>query len=163
MNKTGMKTKAKTGHATATNPHPERRAGSRDMVRKLMDERTEMLSLYCRLAGVDTAKNGRRHAPTAELLQNFCQVMVDYLAAGHFSLYERMTNGNERRQSLAAQAEQVYPKIAETTQAALDFNDKYDGKNGLELSMAFDNDLNRLGEVLASRIEMEDKLLKLVC
>lgn len=163
MNKTGTKTKARTGHVTDTQHQPERRAGSRGMVRKLMDERTEMLSLYCRLAGVDTAKNGRRHAPTAELLQSFCQVMVDYLAAGHFSLYERMVNGNERRQSLAAQAEQLYPKIAETTQSALDFNDKYDGKNGMELSMAFDDDLSRLGEVLASRIEMEDRLLKLVC
>lgn len=163
MNKTGMKTKAKAGHAAAMKHQPERREGSRDMVRKLMDERTEMLSLYCRLAGVDTAKNGRRHAPAAELLQEFCQVMVDYLAAGHFSLYERMVNGNERRQNLAALAEQVYTRIDETTQAALDFNDKYDGKNGLELSMAFDDDLNRLGEVLASRIEVEDKLLKLVC
>lgn len=163
MNKTGTKTKAKTGHASTVKRLPERRAGSCDMMRKLMDERTEMLALYCRLAGVDTATHGRRHAPTTELLQEFCQVMVDYLAAGHFSLYERMVNGNERRQNLAALAEQVYPRIDETTQAALDFNDKYDGKNGLELSMAFDDDLNRLGEVLASRIEMEDRLLKLVC
>lgn len=163
MNKASTKTKLKTKQASTVKHQPERRAGSRDMVRKLMDERTEMLALYCRLAGVDTTKNGRRHAPAAELLQEFCQVMVDYLAAGHFSLYERMVNGNERRQNLAALAEQIYPRIDETTQAALDFNDKYDGKNGLELSMAFDNDLNRLGEVLASRIEMEDKLLKLVC
>jgi regulator of sigma D len=163
MNKTAVKTRAKTGHAPAAKHHPERRMGSHEMVRKLMDERTEMLVLYCRLAGVDTAKNGRRHAPTAELLQEFCQVMVDYLAAGHFSLYERTVNGNERRQNLAVLAEQIYPKIADTTQAALDFNDKYDGKNGLELSMAFDDDLSRLGEVLASRIETEDKLLKLVC
>lgn len=163
MNKAGTKTKATTGHATAVKHHPERRAGSHGMVRKLMDERTEMLALYCRLAGVDTAKNGRRHAPAAALLQEFCQVMVDYLAAGHFELYDRLVNGTERRRNLAALAEQVYPRIADTTQVALDFNDKYDGKNGLEMSMAFDDDLSRLGEVLASRIEMEDKLLKLVC
>lgn len=135
--------------------------GSREMIHKLIDERTEMLALYCRLAGLEPGKNGKRHAPVAKLLQEFCQVMVDYLAAGHFELYERLVNGTERRQSLAALAEQVYPKISETTQAALDFNDKYDGQNGLELSLAFDEDLNRLGEVLASRIEMEDRLLKL--
>ncbi len=157
MNKASAKTKAKNGHAH----NPERRTGSQGTVRKLIDERTEMLVLFGRLAGLDTAKQGRRHTPDAGLLQEFCQVMVDYLAAGHFELYERLVNGTERRQTLAALAEQVYPKIADTTQTALDFNDKYDGKNGMELSMAFDDDLNRLGEVLASRIEMEDRLLKL--
>ena len=88
-------------------------------------------------------------------------MMVDYLAAGHFSLYERIVNGNERRQSFAQLADKLYPRIAETTQAALDFNDKYDGKNGQELSMSFDGDLSHLGELLANRIEMEDRLLKL--
>jgi len=159
MSKASAKTKTRNNHAPAH--HPERRTGSQDMIRKLVDERTEMLVLFGRLAGLDTAKQGRRHTPDAGLLQEFCQVMVDYLAAGHFELYERLVNGTERRQNLAVLAEQVYPKIADTTQAALDFNDKYDGKNGMELSMAFDDDLNRLGEVLATRIEMEDRLLKL--
>lgn len=159
MNKASTKTKTKNRQTPAH--HLERRTGSRGTVQKLMDERTEMLVLFGRLAGLDAAKQGRRHAPAAELLQEFCQVMVDYLAAGHFELYERLVNGTERRRELAALAEQIYPKIADTTQAALDFNDKYDGKNGMELSMAFDDDLNRLGEVLASRIELEDRLLKL--
>ncbi len=159
MTKTNIKTTAKGKHAVA--PQPERRGGSRDLIQKLMSERTEMLVLYCRLAGLDAGKHERRHAPEARLLQEFCQVMVDYLAAGHFSLYERLINGNERRKSLAELAEQIYPRIAETTQAALDFNDKYDGKNGQELSMSFDDDLSRLGELLANRIEVEDRLLKL--
>ncbi len=159
MTKTNMKTTAKGKHAAA--PQPERRGGSRDLIQKLMSERTEMLVLYCRLAGLDAGKHERRHAPESKLLQEFCQVMVDYLAAGHFSLYERLINGNERRKNLAELAEQIYPRIAETTQAALDFNDKYDGKNGQELSMSFDDDLSRLGELLANRIEVEDRLLKL--
>lgn len=159
MTRTNMKTTAKGGHAAA--PRPERRGGSRDLIQKLMSERTEMLALFCRLAGLDAEKHERRHAPEAKLLQEFCQVMVDYLAAGHFSLYERLINGNERRKNLAELAGQIYPRIAETTQAALDFNDKYDGKNGQELSMSFDDDLSRLGELLANRIEVEDRLLKL--
>ncbi|OGI37761.1 MAG: hypothetical protein A2V91_03715 [Candidatus Muproteobacteria bacterium RBG_16_64_10] len=159
MTKTNIKTTAKGKHAAA--PRPERRGGSRDLIQKLMSERTEMLVLYCRLAGLDAGKHERRHAPAAKLLQEFCQVMVDYLAAGHFSLYERLINGNERRKNLSELAEQIYPRIAETTQAALDFNDKYDGKNGQELSMSFDDDLSRLGELLGNRIEVEDRLLKL--
>ena len=159
MTKTNIKTTAKGKHAAA--PRPERRGVSRDLIQKLMSERTEMLVLYCRLAGLDAGKHERRHAPAAKLLQEFCQVMVDYLAAGHFSLYERLINGNERRKNLSELAEQIYPRIAETTQAALDFNDKYDGKNGQELSMSFDDGLSRLGELLGNRIEVEDRLLKL--
>ncbi len=160
MNKTNTKAKAKTKPAPAAGRSSERRDGSRELIQKLMSERAEMLVLYCRLAGLDT-KGERRHAPAIRLLQEFCEVMVDYLAAGHFSLYERVVNGNERRQGFAQLADQGYPRIAETTQAALDFNDKYDGKNGEELSLSFDDDLSDLGELLANRIEVEDRLLKL--
>lgn len=156
MNKTNTRAKTK-----AAGTQPERRTGSQELVQKLISERTEMLVLYCRLAGLDT-KGERRHTPAVKLLQEFCEVMVDYLAAGHFSLYERIVNGNERRLPFFKLAGQLYPRIAETTQAALDFNDKYDGKNGLELSMSFDDDLSQLGELLANRIEMEDRLLKVV-
>lgn len=161
MNKSSAKTKTKPKIVFATRASPERRTGSQELVQKLISERTEMLVLYCRLAGLDTTGE-RRHAPAVKLLQEFCEVMVDYLAAGHFSLYERIVNGNERRLPFFQLADQLYPRIAETTQAALDFNDKYDGKNGLELSMSFDDDLSHLGELLANRIEMEDQLLKVV-
>lgn len=161
MNKSNVKAKTKPKAVLVAGASPERRAGSRELVQKLISERTEMLALYCRLAGLDT-KSERRHAPAVKLLQEFCEVMVDYLAAGHFSLYERIVNGSERRLPFARLADQLYPRIAEITQAALDFNDKYDGKNGLELSMSFDDDLSHLGESLASRIEMEDQLLKVL-
>lgn len=160
MNKANTKAKVKTKPVPVTGKPSERRDGSRELIQKLMSERAEVLVLYCRLAGLDT-QGERRHAPAVKLLQEFCEVMVDYLAAGHFSLYERIVNGNERRQSFAQLADQLYPRIAETTQAALDFNDKYDGRNGQELSMSFDDDLSHLGELLANRIEVEDRLLKL--
>lgn len=160
MNKANTKAKTKTHPAPAAGRPAERRDSSRELIQKLMSERAEMLVLYCRLAGLDT-KGERRHAPAVKPLQEFCEVMVDYLAAGHFLLYERIVSGNERRQSFSQLADQLYPRIAETTQTALDFNDKYDGKNGQELSMSFDDDLSHLGETMANRIELEDQLLKL--
>lgn len=140
----------------------ERRTGSQELVQKLMVERTEMLALYCQLAGLETYENGKnaRAQPALELLQKFCQVLVDYIAAGHFSLYERIVNGIERRQQVATLAEKLYPRIANTTEAALDFNDKYDCGDKCEISLAFSDDLSHLGEKLASRIELEDKLIR---
>ena len=80
----------------------ERRTGSQELVQKLVAERTEMLVLYCQLAGLEPFGNGKnsRTKPAQELLQKFCQVLVDYIAAGHFSLYERIVNGTERRQQI---------------------------------------------------------------
>lgn len=151
----GMKTTTKDDQTRAG----ERRRGSQDAIAKMVAARTEMLALYCRLAGLDAFSQKQQREPAQQLLQQFCQVLVDYIAAGHFSLYERVVNGTERRREVAVLAEQLYPRIADTTEAALDFNDKYDlGENGV-IPPSFEPDLSRLGEELAVRIELEDKLI----
>lgn len=137
----------------------ERRSSSQEVIQKLMAERAEMLLLYCQIAGLDPYGKNSRGKHALDLLQKFCQVLVDYIAAGHFSLYERVVNGTERRQRIAGLADQLYPRIADTTEAALDFNDKYDCGDHCQIAASFDDDLSRLGEELATRIELEDKLL----
>jgi regulator of sigma D len=137
----------------------ERRRGTRDAVTKMVRERTEVLALYWRLAGLDPFADARQRAPAQKLLQDFCQLLVDYIAAGHFSLYERIVNGTERRRELASMAQELYPRIADTTTIALDFNDKYDCGDHCEITESFKADLSRLGEKLAIRIDLEDKLI----
>lgn len=136
----------------------ERRRGTRDSVAKMVAERTQVLALYWRLAGIDSFADEQRD-PAQKLLQEFCQLLVDYIAAGHFSLYERIVNGTERRREIATVAQDLYPRIANTTTAALDFNDKYDSSDRWEITESFKSDLSRLGEELAVRIELEDKLI----
>lgn len=137
----------------------ERRQGTRDSVAKMVRERTDVLALYWRLAGLDPFAEPQQRAPAQELLQEFCQLLVDYIAAGHFSLYERIVNGTERRRDLAKLAQELYPRIADTTTTALDFNDKYDTSENSKIAEAFKSDLSRLGEELAVRIDLEDKLI----
>lgn len=157
-----MTTERERETTSTGNQTRERRTGSRDVVQKLVAERTEMLSLYCQLAGLQPYGNGKntrvKHAQ--ELLQKFCQVLVDYIAAGHFSLYERIVNGTERRQQVSTLAENLYPRIAKSTETALDFNDKYDCADHCDIAASFHDDLSKLGEELAARIELEDKLLQ---
>lgn len=136
----------------------DRRAAANRLQESLVAERTEMLVLFCRVAGLEPfSDNANRETATAAL-QQFCQVMVDYIAAGHFSLYERIVNGTERRRSIAELAEKLYPRISETTEVALDFNDKYDAEH-CEINGSLGDDLSRLGEELAVRVELEDQLL----
>jgi len=137
----------------------ERRSGTREAVAKMMRERTDVLALYWRLAGLNPFADKGQRASAQELMQEFCQLLVDYIAAGHFSLYERIVNGTERRRELADLAQGLYPRIADTTTVALDFNDKYDCGDHCEITESFKADLSRLGEKLAIRIDLEDKLI----
>ena len=135
----------------------ERRGRSRELVTKLVTERTQVLVLFCRLAGIESYSSENK--PVRDLLEDFCQILVDYIAAGHFALYERIVERTERRRDIVQLAEDLYPRIAMTTDAALDFNDKYDSENEHQALEDLPHELSKLGEQIATRIELEDKLL----
>jgi len=135
----------------------ERRSGTQEMIARLTAERAQMWVIYCQVAGLP---GFARDKPIPALLQEFCQILIDYIASGHFALYERIANGAERRQQVADLASQLYSRIAQSTQAALDFNDKYDNEDHCEYIEVLSQDLSALGEELAARIELEDKLIK---
>lgn len=140
----------------------ERRAGASGMMRRLQDERAEMLVQFCRLAGVDPYGKKTKAADMQALLQHFCQTLVDYVASAHFLLYERITNGTERRKVVADAAASLYPGISECTDLAVEFNDKYDCEDHCERLDQLSDDLSQLGQALAQRIELEDRLLGLM-
>ncbi|BAN68505.1 Rsd/AlgQ family anti-sigma factor [endosymbiont of unidentified scaly snail isolate Monju] len=94
-----------------------------------------------------------------QLLQRFCEILVDYSAFAHFEIYERIINGKERRSRVVEVAREVYPRIAEASEVAVEFNDKYDASDHTLDLHALDKDLNKLGEELAVRAEMEDRII----
>ena len=75
-------------------------------------------------------------------------------------LYARVAEGKERRAEVLRIAKESYPRIAEITQRAVDFNDKYDRSEDDPASGALEADLSRLGEELAVRFELEDQLFR---
>ena len=140
----------------------DRRARLRDTIESLVRLRQEVINGYCRLAGITSIEaHGDRLKPEPALLVRFCEIMVDYTAMGHFEVYQRIIEGNERRGAVRETAADVYPAIAETTDYLVDFNDKYDdfdlASSDEVASLAAD--LPRLGEILALRAQLEDQLL----
>jgi regulator of sigma D len=135
----------------------ERRIGTKDIVDKLLSERQEVLVLFCRVAGFNPYNKG--HKPTIDLLQEFCQVLVDYSAFSHFEIYQRIVNGDERREQVIKVAEEVYGRIAEASEVAVAFNDKYDAADHSLILDHLSDDMSALGEELAMRIEMEDRII----
>ncbi len=137
----------------------ERRSRTSDTVKKLVAERAEMLVLFCRVAGLEPYSDEREVRP---LLTEFCQLLMDYIAAGHFALYQRIVEGSERRRQVAAAAETVYPNIAAVTELAVRFNDKYEDRQTAAALSSLSEDLSQLGEALATRIDLEDRLIRLL-
>lgn len=137
----------------------ERRAETAGIGTKLVAERAEMLVLFCQVAGLQPFPKETDQKLVKLHMQEFCQVLMDYVATGHFGLYERITSGKERRKGIAQLADELYPRIAETTEVSVAFNDKYDGNDDGIIGDTLDNDLSILGEELAVRAELEDKLL----
>jgi len=133
----------------------ERRTRTREMVDKLLIERQEMLALFCQVAGLEPYTPGEMNQ---RKLRRFCQVLMDYMAFGHFEILARISRGEEKRSSVVKVAEEVYEKILEATEYAVAFNDKYDSPTDDECKQV-QNDLSILGEELATRIELEDRLV----
>jgi len=141
------------------NVFEERRAASHDLIQELVDVRTRMLSLYSDLAAQQPFDDTDS---IAELLEQFCQMLIDYTADAHFRLYRYIDEGKERRHSVLDIADKIYPTIATTTQSILDFNDKYDFDSDMPKLESLEQDLSQLGECIAERIEKEDEVISVM-
>lgn len=137
----------------------ERRSQSHRAIQKLVDHRTQMLSLYGELAAHRPYTGAENSEYITNLVQRFCQALIDYTADAHFRLYRFVDNNKERRASVSSIADKVYPEIEESTQMILDFNDKYDTDDREKDLAKLEQDLSLLGEKLADRIEQEDMLV----
>ncbi|MEC7815763.1 MAG: sigma D regulator [Pseudomonadota bacterium] len=137
----------------------ERWGGVNELIDRWLKERQELLVRYCDLSGDQDFSQ-----PDA-LQQKFtglCEVLVDYVSAGHFEVYEQLIQEarefNDGGLELAAK---VYPRIEKTTEIALNFNDRLDGRALTEQEVRdLFGELSQLGEALESRFEMEDFLIE---
>lgn len=147
--------------ATKQPPH-ERRARTRKEIKQLIAERNSVLSQYYNLAShADQHDNFNEPDEVLEMLQEFCQDLVDYMATGHFEIYRRIEDGDERRNEMIDLANEIFPRITNTTQIAIDFNDLYDISKDFDKEVLKDlsKQLSILGENLATRIDLEDKFI----
>ena len=66
--------------------------GSHTVIDKWLSERQELLVLYCRIAGFSPYDKKDHALPDQLQIQNFCQLLMDYLSAGHFEVYDDIAN-----------------------------------------------------------------------
>ena len=140
-------------------PGVDRRAQSKQEIQALVESRAETLALLSELASKQPFTPEHK---TQLLLQNFCESLIDYTASAHFQLYRHIDEEKERRLPVLEIANEIYPTIAKTTQAILQFNDRYDCEDHCDNLGHLAQDLSAMGELLADRIEVEDRLINIL-
>ncbi|MEO9332359.1 sigma D regulator [Ectopseudomonas guguanensis] len=136
----------------------ERWGGVHQLIDRWLGERRELVQAY-------TALTKAPQAPTinCESVQGFCELLVDYVSAGHFEVYEQLTSEakafNDKRG--LELAKQIYPRIEAITEVALAFNDRCDNGDCRD-NASLVTELNRLGKLLHERFELEDCLIEVL-
>ena len=137
----------------------ERWGGVNDIIDRWLHERQQLLVCYCDLSG--TPVFDESNVTHQEQLKRFCQVLVDYISAGHFEVYDQLIKeGQEFGDKVALKtAAELYQEIDDTTESLIDFNDKYQETDDLsELA----NDLSAIGQNLEPRFTAEDQMIEVL-
>lgn len=120
-------------------------------------ERQALIEAYCLLCeSIEQYK--QQH-----VLPQFCQLLIDYVCAGHFEVYQQLSNEAELFGDTAVILDDTLPKISKTTDTALRFQDSYGNNQHTRENLA--NLPDRLAEIsyaLAERFMLEDQLIQLL-
>ncbi|MCT7942011.1 MULTISPECIES: sigma D regulator [Shewanella] len=141
----------------------QRWGGANKLIDQWLTHRRKLLIQYFTLAGLAPYTRAEKSLPSINDVQEFCAQLVDYVSEGHFEVYDRVvsecaTHGPESK----AIAQSLLPKISDSTDTALDFNDKYTESEDDKVLYQLDKDLAQLAQAMESRFEYEDELLEIL-
>lgn len=130
--------------------------GVSEIIDRWLQERQDMLVQYCALSSLEA--NAENEALRGAKLRTLCQILVDYVSAGHFEIYDKLIKEGQQFEDTEAlkEAGQLFALVDKTTESILDFNDKYLETDDLT-SLA--DDLSALGESLEVRFTTEDRMI----
>lgn len=100
-----------------------------------------------------------QHADPGSLdnhILTFCQVLIDYVSMGQFEMFALIVKKVESIQGCQLPPNELLESLKQTSLIALEFSDKYASHPDLN---TLDEDLNYLGEQIASRFDLEDDLV----
>ncbi len=134
----------------------ERWGGVSEIIDRWLQERQDLLVQYCTLS--ENKSFDEKDQNQTDLVRRMCQIMMDYLSAGHFEVYEQLAREGKEFYDTEAleEAKTLYQQAEGTTDPLLDFNDKYQETDDLS---TLQKDLSHVGELLANRFEAEDKMI----
>ena len=119
-------------------------------------ERRDILVRYTALAATLDKSDDSNNLQSG--LRALCQLLVDYVSVGHFEVfYELIREAEAFDDGSGKLASDIIPKIGDTTEVILGFDEKYPLPEGTVAD--YTADMSLLGEVLERRFELEDGLI----
>ena len=129
-----------------------------DLITRWLRERQSLIVQFCGISGVHAF--APQKVNRNQRLERFCETLVDYVSAGHFEVYyELLREAESFRDGSSELARSVFPALHASTQTALEFHDRYEQGKLESNADLLARDLSRLGETLAARFELEDRLI----
>jgi regulator of sigma D len=127
-----------------------------ELLTRWLRERRALLGRYTEIAvALDSNSGGDT---LRERQESLCELLVDYVSAGHFEVFHELLNEAEAfADGSSAVAGKLIPAIGDTTEVILAYEEKYNGSDNHEDTLK--RDLSALGEMLESRFVMEDQLI----
>jgi regulator of sigma D len=138
-------TTAQTASAPATHHHNVTAGHYVARSDKVFTDSRQRLIAY--LVKLNTALDQDLSDLSQALLQRFCESLVDYLSAGHFSVFQRV-----------ALAADEYAAIESTTRMAMAFNDRFADQMDID-TREVKAALESLAQLLGTRFELEDDII----
>jgi len=140
----------------------ERWGGVSNIIDRWLQERQDLLVQFCSLSShIEDTGSVEEIAENGRDLKALCQILVDYISAGHFEVYDQLLKEGREFEDADAlkEAGTLFTTVDNTTESILDFNDKYLETDDLDTLVI---DLSQLGESLATRFEAEDRMISVL-
>lgn len=137
----------------------ERWGGVNGLIDQWLHARQKLLVLFYGLASEGAYSDENKEQ--CKQLESLCEELVDYVSAGHFEVYDQLVKEGEEFEDLIGieAAKEQLEIIDPTTDALLDFNDKYQVADDLS---ALKRDLSKVGEILETRFAAEDNMISVL-
>jgi len=132
------------------------------LISSWLKERQDLILLYVSVDGLkDVTPN---NTPISIKLQALSQLLIDYVSAGHFEIYDELIQEAEDfNEDHSKLFDSLLPRIQESTELALEFNDKYAKLELCVESMKkMGEDLSLLGEKMEERFSFEDQMIEAI-
>ncbi|NRB37272.1 MAG: sigma D regulator [Pseudomonadales bacterium] len=138
----------------------ERWDGVQSLVDRWLAERQELVVLLFSLS--DANDFSAKCSQSISRLRQFSQILLDYVSAGHFEVYDQLVReAEEYNDGSECLLSKLFPQIKESTDIALAFNDTYDTDEHCDQALGrLKDELSLLAESMTQRFALEDRLIK---
>ena len=129
------------------------------LVQQWLGERQQILRMLFSLRTL--VSSDRQRNPLPQRVQQFCQLLMDYVSAGYFEVYRELArevhNSQPENRPLVSA---ILKRLEESTDAALAFNDDFDSSEHIvALQAKLPQRLHELLVKLEERFALEDQLI----